>query len=137
MSYWQQWRGAIAPVLERRVLVSLLVIAGGLWLFLGLTDEMEMPNLGHGKAQYAACQGCQSFGCAVSAMPGTWGTVTPSLCFDAACNSRKVAQWRKASRDAAAPPSGKAGNDAPPRGTKADGKTAAQRPQKRDSSSFG
>ena len=41
MSYWQQWRGAIAPVLERRVLVSLLVIAGGLWLFLGLTDEIR------------------------------------------------------------------------------------------------
>ena len=44
MSYWQQWRGAIAPVLERRVLVSLLVIAGGLWLFLGLTDEILHPS---------------------------------------------------------------------------------------------
>ena len=41
MSYWQRWRGAIAPVLEHRVLVSLLVIAGGLWLFLGLTDEIR------------------------------------------------------------------------------------------------
>ncbi|MGD9507150.1 MAG: phosphatase PAP2 family protein [Geminicoccaceae bacterium] len=41
MSYWRQWRGAIAPVLERRVLVSLLVIAGGLWLFLGLADEIR------------------------------------------------------------------------------------------------
>jgi undecaprenyl-diphosphatase len=41
MSYWQQWRGAIAPVLERSVLISLLLIAGGLWLFLGLTDEIR------------------------------------------------------------------------------------------------
>ncbi|MFO1047153.1 MAG: phosphatase PAP2 family protein [Geminicoccaceae bacterium] len=41
MSAWENWRGAVAPVLERRVLVSLLVIAGGLWLFLGLTDEIR------------------------------------------------------------------------------------------------
>ncbi len=94
---------------------------------LQVSDEGE---LGVGKAQYAACQGCKSFGCAVSALPGTWGTVTPSLCFDAACNSRKVAQWRKASRDAGVPPSGKAGSEAPSLGTKADGKTATQRPQK-------
>lgn len=56
-------------------------------------------ELGVGATQYAACQGCKSFGCAVSAMPGTYGAVTPSLCFDAACNSQKVAQWRKASRE--------------------------------------
>ena len=88
-------------------------------------------ELGVGKAQYASCQGCQSFGCAVSAMPGTWGTVTPSLCFDAACNSRKVAQWRKATRAATAPPSGKDRGDAATRvGATADGKTSLQRPQK-------
>lgn len=95
---------------------------------LQVSDDGE---LGVGKAQYAACLGCQSFGCAVSAMPGTWGTVTPSLCFDAACNSRKVAQWRKASRDAAAPPSSKDRGDAAPRGgATADGKASLQRPQK-------
>lgn len=55
-------------------------------------------ELGVGVTQYAACQGCKSFGCAVSAMPGSYGAVTSSLCFDAACNSQKVAQWRKASR---------------------------------------
>jgi len=58
-------------------------------------------ELGVGATQYAACQGCKSYGCAVSAMAGTYGTVTPSLCFDAACNSQKVAQWRKASREGA------------------------------------
>ncbi|MFT4192094.1 MAG: PRTRC system ParB family protein [Comamonas sp.] len=57
-------------------------------------------DLGVGPSQYAACQGCQSFGCAVSAMPGSYGQVTASLCFDAACNSQKVARWRKAQREA-------------------------------------
>jgi undecaprenyl-diphosphatase len=35
------WRGALAPVLERRVLVSLLLIAGGLWAFIALADEIR------------------------------------------------------------------------------------------------
>ena len=60
-------------------------------------------ELGVGATQYATCQGCKSFGCAVSAMPGSYGAVTPSLCFDAACNSQKVAQRRKASREDARP----------------------------------
>ena len=57
-------------------------------------------DLGVGAPQYTSCQGCQSFGCAVSAMPGSYGEVTRSLCFDAACNSQKVALRRKAQRDA-------------------------------------
>lgn len=57
-------------------------------------------DLGVGPSQYAACQGCQSFGCAVSAMPGSYGQATSSLCFDAACNSQKVALWSKAQREA-------------------------------------
>lgn len=57
-------------------------------------------ELGVGAEQYAACQGCKSFGCAVSAMPGSCGVVTSSLCFDAACNSQKVARWRKARKEA-------------------------------------
>lgn len=59
-------------------------------------------DLGVGAPQYTSCQGCQSFGCAVSALPGSYGEVTRSLCFDAACNSQKVALWRKAQRDAQA-----------------------------------
>ena len=59
-------------------------------------------DLGVGAPQYTSCQGCQSFGCAVSAMPGSFGEVTRSLCFDAACNSQKVALRRKAQRDAQA-----------------------------------
>jgi ParB family transcriptional regulator, chromosome partitioning protein len=57
-------------------------------------------TLGVGVAQYASCKGCQSFGCAVSAMPGSYGEVTRSLCFDAGCNSQKVAVWCKAQREA-------------------------------------
>jgi ParB family chromosome partitioning protein len=59
-------------------------------------------DLGVGEAQYGACRGCQHFGCAVSAMPGSYGEVTHSLCFDAGCNSQKVAAWRKAQRQAEA-----------------------------------
>lgn len=61
----------------------------------------EDGALGVGAAQYGACKGCASFGCAVSAMPGTQGEVTTSLCFDAGCNSQKVAAWMKAQRQSA------------------------------------
>jgi undecaprenyl-diphosphatase len=35
------WRTRLAPMLERRVLIALLLIAGGLWGFLALTDEIR------------------------------------------------------------------------------------------------
>src|SRR5207237_8776754 len=57
-------------------------------------------DLGVGAQQYESCKGCQSFGCAVSNMPGSYGEVTASLCFDASCNSKKVAARRKAEREA-------------------------------------
>jgi len=60
-------------------------------------------ELGVGAAQYAACQGCASFGCVVSAQPGDYGDVTLSQCFDAACHTQKVAAWRKARRENEAP----------------------------------
>lgn len=56
-------------------------------------------DLGVGAPQYLSCQGCQSFGCAVSALPGSYGEVTRSLCFDAACNSQKIALWCRAQRE--------------------------------------
>ncbi len=56
-------------------------------------------EFGVGDAQYTACQGCASFGCAVSALPGSYGDVTHSQCFDAACYTLKVAAWRKAQRE--------------------------------------
>lgn len=63
-------------------------------------------ELGVGAEQFAACQGCKSFGCAVSAMPGSYGAVTASLCFDAACNSQMVARWRKTKKEALKQPAG-------------------------------
>jgi PRTRC genetic system ParB family protein len=71
--------------------------------FTPLTVSAE-GALGVGDDQYVSCRGCQSFGCAVSAMPGSYGEVTRSLCFDAGCNSQKVAAWRKAQRDAGPKP---------------------------------
>jgi PRTRC genetic system ParB family protein len=52
-----------------------------------------------------ACKGCANFGCSVSAIPGHYGEVAESLCFDAACNSTKVAARRKAERAASKPTS--------------------------------
>lgn len=60
----------------------------------------EDGALGVGPLQYGVCKGCASFGCAVSALPGSQGEVTPLLCFDAACNSQKVAAWLRAQREA-------------------------------------
>ncbi|GIK76248.1 MAG: hypothetical protein BroJett021_52360 [Chloroflexota bacterium] len=57
-------------------------------------------DLGVGAEQYESCKGCQSFGCSVSNMPGSYGEVTASLCFDATCNSKEVAARRKAEREA-------------------------------------
>ena len=58
-------------------------------------------DLGVGDAQYASCKGCANFGCAISAMPGSYGTVTESLCFNAECNSKKIAARKRAQREAA------------------------------------
>lgn len=51
---------------------------------------------GVGEEQASACRSCASFGCAVSMVPGEVGTVTKDLCFDHACNTRKVAENIKA-----------------------------------------
>lgn len=56
-------------------------------------------DLGVGPEQYESCKGCQSFGCSVSNLPGSYGEVTASLCFDASCNTKKVAARRKAERE--------------------------------------
>lgn len=40
-AYLTQWRATLAPMLERRVLIALFLIAGGMWGFLALTDEIR------------------------------------------------------------------------------------------------
>ena len=101
---------------------------------------MADGDLGVGAPQYLSCQGCQSFGCAVSAMPGSYGEVTRSLCFDGACNSQKVALWRKAQREARQAPaaeqgsqggaSGKASSKGKPSEKKSTAKPTNQTPQR-------
>ncbi|MCE4369727.1 PRTRC system ParB family protein [Xanthomonas hortorum] len=83
-------------------------------------------DLGVGEAQYSACQGCQSFGCAVSAIPGSYGEVTRSLCFDAACNTRKVAAWRKEQRQAAGEGASATAAQSGPGGKRGKAKTTAK-----------
>jgi ParB family chromosome partitioning protein len=57
-------------------------------------------ELGVGAEQYTDCKGCANFGCSVSAVPGSYGEVEESLCFDAQCHSTKVAERRRAQRAA-------------------------------------
>ena len=56
--------------------------------------------LGVGADQYSACKGCASFGCSLSALPGSYGAVEESLCFDVRCHSTKVAERRRSERQA-------------------------------------
>ena len=55
---------------------------------------------GVGAAQAAACRSCASFGACVSAVPDTLGKVYEQVCFDQACNARKVNAWRQQSQRA-------------------------------------
>jgi len=88
-------------------------------------------DLGVGQAQYDACRGCQHFGCAVSAMPGSYGEITHSLCFDAGCNSQKVAAWRKAQRQAtAAATTPRTAGGKPGKGQRVTAKPGNQLPQR-------
>lgn len=78
-------------------------------------------DLGVGAEQYADCKACANFGCSVSAVPGSYGRVDESLCFDAQCHSTKVAERRRAEREAAK--AATAASDA----SEASGKAPAQR----------
>lgn len=57
-------------------------------------------EVGVGDEQYASCKACANFGCAVSAVAGSYGTVAEPLCFDAQCHSKKVLDRRRAEREA-------------------------------------
>lgn len=85
------------PLRERFPAVKIVRAQDG---FIPLRVQAD-GDLGVGAEQYVACQGCASFGCSLSAVPGSYGEQMDSLCFDAACNSRMVAARRKADREAA------------------------------------
>ena len=55
---------------------------------------------GVGEEQAKACRGCANFGAAISAVPDKLGTEYRDLCFDPACNAKKVAEFRKAQAEA-------------------------------------
>lgn len=77
-----------------------------------------------GEDQAKACRGCQNFGCAVSALPESMGSVERDVCFDATCNASKVAQHLRAIKATAKSKS------APAKGDKASGATSAPAPKK-------
>ena len=52
---------------------------------------MAEGDTGVGEEQAKACRACKNFGAAISAIPGKVGNVYSDLCFDAACNAKKVA----------------------------------------------
>ena len=85
------------PLREQYPVVRLVRLEDG---FAPLTVGPDGP-MGLGAEQYAACKGCENFGCSLSAMTGSYGEVQKSLCFDAACHSKKVSAHRKAAREAA------------------------------------
>ncbi|PZP29064.1 MAG: PRTRC system ParB family protein [Roseateles depolymerans] len=58
-------------------------------------------ELGVGAEQYGDCKSCANFGCSLSAIPGSYGRLEESLCFDAQCHSTKVAERRRGERAAA------------------------------------
>jgi PRTRC genetic system ParB family protein len=88
-----------APLREQYPVVRFVRLEDG---FAPLPVGPDGP-MGVGAAQYEACKGCASFGCSMSAMAGSYGEVHESLCFDAACHSKKVSTNRKAMREAARP----------------------------------
>ncbi len=56
-----------------------------------------------GEVQFAACKGCGNYGATVSAIPGSEGRVEKGICFDTACNQKKVAARIKEEKAAAGP----------------------------------
>lgn len=48
-----------------------------------------------GAEQFEACKGCAQYGASVSALPGSTAEVEKGLCFDAACNLKKVSTFLK------------------------------------------
>lgn len=85
------------PLRERFQVVKFIKVGDG---FTPLPVTADGP-VGVGAEQMESCKGCASYGCSVSAIAGSYGEVTESLCFDAACNSKKVAARRQAERAAA------------------------------------
>lgn len=60
-------------------------------------------GLGVGSDQHEACLACANYGATVSALPGEEGKVERSVCYDADCHRKKVAERVKAEKAASQP----------------------------------
>ena len=89
---------ARAEGLKEAYPVVRIVRAGENFTLLKLQTE---GATGVSEDQAKACRACQKFGAAISAVPGKVGNVYKDLCFDASCNSSKVAERIKAEKAAA------------------------------------
>lgn len=58
---------------------------------------------GVGEEQAKACRACKDFGACISNVPGKVGNVYRDMCFDGACNAKKVSERIKAQKDATKP----------------------------------
>lgn len=68
--------------------------------------------LGVGSEQHEACLACANYGATVSALPGEEGKVERSVCYDADCHRKKVAERVKAEKAASHVPSKEKGQGA-------------------------
>ena len=55
-------------------------------------------NMGVGDEQAKACRACEHFGCSISALPESAGSVERDLCFDTACNATKVVEFIRSTK---------------------------------------
>lgn len=86
---------ALAEGMKEEFPVVRIVRAGENFTLLPLKAD---GATGVGEDQAKACRACQQFGAAVSAVPDKLGKVYKDLCFDASCNSKKVAERIKAEK---------------------------------------
>jgi len=86
---------------------------------------VEGPT-GVGEEQAKACRACGNYGCAISAIPGSVGKVARDVCFDGACNSKKVAARIKAEKAANEPAKAQAAASSKATAKKPGAKTTAK-----------
>lgn len=103
---------AKAETLKDEYPVVRIVRAGENFTLLPLRAE---GATGVGDEQAKACHACSNYGAAISAVPGKIGNVYKDLCFDAACNSKKVAERIKSEKAAAEKPAAPGKPDAKPK----------------------
>lgn len=80
---------------------------------------------GVGEEQAQACRTCANFGCAISAIPGSVGKEARDVCFDGACNAKKVSARIKAEKTKAEAAAGNTAGQSTAKPAKKPNKTAS------------